>query len=300
MPYRILKGTVSIDGKSPDGDTLAFHVKDAEDWIWPKTQDGRFPRFNVKYQANIRFEAIDALELHYTVNNIYPMITVKQPLGLAKQARDRLLELCGFDLSRVTENDQFRITDPDDQHKEVTLAYNGIDPYGRIIGFVFTEEMPFHVDDAHPTVYLYPEHVAKSVNAQLLKEGLVYPTYYGDLYPSLRDAFTDITHQARQQSIGIWKDNAAEFVLPRKPALAEIENIVMMPKLFRRLTTHIAKNGAISNFRNALSESDDVTVDTRDVRLSNFSSFVRTEKLDGGNYKVWLSHDPEELVFLKG
>ncbi|MCI5140391.1 MAG: hypothetical protein D3909_01345 [Candidatus Electrothrix sp. ATG1] len=298
MPYRIVKGTVSIDGKSPDGDTLAFHINNHEEWIWPRTKDGRFPKFNSKYQTNIRFEGIDALELHFTIQNVYPEVTVKQPLELAKQARNRLLNLCGFDLNNIIENDEFNINDPDNQQKEVTLAYNGIDQFGRIIGFVFTKEMGFEVSDKKPTIQLYPEHITESVNAQLLKEGLVYPTYYGGLYPTLRETLTSIANEAKQQSIGIWKNNKTEFIFPRKPALSSIEELVMLPKLFRRLATHLAKNGAISNFRNALRDSNDLTVDTRDVRLTDFSSFVRTKKINGNEYKLWLSHNPEELVFV--
>ncbi len=73
-----------------------------------------------------------------------------------------------------------------------------------------------------------------------------------------------------------------------------------MPKLFRRLSEHLAKNGAISNFRNALREAKDLTVDLKEVRLTDFSSFVRTEKLGEDEYRLWLSHKPGELVFLGG
>lgn len=300
MPYRIVKGTVSIDGKSPDGDTLAFHIDNHNEWVWPKTKDGRFPEFNSKYQANIRFEAIDALELHFKIDNVYPEVIAKQPLDLAKKARNRLLDLCGFNLTNIIEEDDFSLKDPQNQQKSVTLAYNGIDPYGRIIGFVFTDDMGFQVSDKNPTVELLPEHIRKSVNATLLKEGLVYPTYYGGLYPSLRNYLTELTVKARQDQLGVWKDNLTEFVFHRKPALSDIESLVMMPKLFRRLVSHIAKNGAISNFRDALKEQNDLAVDVRDVRLSDFSSFVRTKKINDNECKLWLSHNPEELVFVKG
>ncbi|MCG8054917.1 MAG: hypothetical protein JAY94_04465 [Candidatus Thiodiazotropha endolucinida] len=300
MSYRIVKGTVSIDGKSPDGDTLSFHIDNHDEWIWPKTKNGRFPRFNSKYQTNIRFEAIDALELHFTIQNVYPEIIVKQPLGLAKKARDRLIELCGFDMTNVLEDDEFSLQDPDNQRMPVTLAYNGIDPFGRIIGFVFTDEMGFEVSERIPIIRLSPEEVSQSVNATLLREGLVYPTYYGSLYPELRNKLTDIAQEAKQEPKGLWVENQSEFVFDRKPNLSDLEGLVMLPKLFRRLSTHIAKNGAVSNFRKALYESNDKVVDVRDVRLTNFSSFVRSKKIDSNTYKLWLSHDPEELVFVGG
>ncbi|MEK7779704.1 MAG: hypothetical protein AAB293_06525 [Pseudomonadota bacterium] len=300
MSYRIVKGTVSVDGKSPDGDTIAFTIDTHHEWMWPETEDGRFPQFNSKYQANIRFEAIDALELHYSIQSVYPGETVKQPIDLAKQARDRLLDLCGFDRTVLVESNNFRITDPKQQKLPVTLAYNGIDPFGRIIGFVFTQDMGFEVSDKKPTVLLTPEHVSQSINAQLLREGHVYPTFYNALYPDLRKMLSDIAVEARSQSLGLWKHHQVEFQFDRKPGLEELETLVMMPKLFRRLSTHIAQNGAISNFREYLRNTNDMTVDTREVRLSDFSSFVRTKKLSSERYQLWLSHQPETLVFLKG
>jgi len=300
MPYRIVKGTVSIDGKSPDGDTIAFKIDNPEEWIWPRTQGGRFPKFNAKYQANIRFEAIDALELHFTIQNVYPQIKVSQPIELAKQARDRLLDIIGFDRTIITESANYRISDPQQQKLPVTLAYNGIDPFGRLIGFVFTEGVEFEVSDKQPTVLLMPDDVVKSVNAKLLGEGLVYPTYYGGLYPTLRNALSKLSTQARSQSLGVWESHKDAFIFERKPNIEEIESIVMLPKLFRRLATHLGRNGAISNFRNFLRQKNDLTVDTRDVRLSNYSSFVRTKKLDDGRYKLWMSHRPEDLIFVGG
>jgi len=300
MAYRIVKGTVSVDGKSPDGDTIAFTIDTRNEWMWPETEDGRFPQFNSKYQANIRFEAIDALELHYSIQSVHPGKTLRQPLDLAKQARNRLLDLCGFDRTALIESDDFKITDSKQQKIPVTLAYNGIDSYGRIIGFVFTQDMGFEVSDRNPTVQLTPEHVSQSLNAQLLREGRVYPTFYNALYPQLRAVFSDIVVKARSQSLGIWERHQDEFVFDRKPSLEEIEALVMMPKLFRRLSTHIAQNGAVSGFRDYLRDINDMTVDTREVRLSDFSSFVRTQKLADGKYKLWMSHRPEELVFVKG
>lgn len=300
MSYRIIKGTVVIDGKSPDGDTVSFSIGNQADWVWPKTQDGRFPRLNERYQTSIRFEAIDALELHYQISNVYPGLNVHQPLTHARRARDRLLELLEFDMNGVIEKEDLSLSDPAKQEKAAILAYNGIDPYGRIIGFVFHEDIGLEVDDKHPTIQLRPEHIDKSLNAILLSEGLVYPAFYGGLYPELRDRLKVIASEAMEQEIGIWGEHSCEFVFSRQPSISDIETKVMMPKLFRRLSEHLAKNGAISNFRNALREANDLTVDLKEVRLTDFSSFVRTEKLGEDEYRLWLSHKPGEMVFLGG
>jgi endonuclease YncB( thermonuclease family) len=299
MSYRIAKGFLTIDNKSPDGDTITFSMGEEHrgEWIWPYEQTGRFPKFNKQFQANIRFEAIDALELHYQITGVYPGVKVRQPLDLARQARDRMLGLCGFDLTRVTETANLTLKDPDQQKKPATIAYREIDPYGRLVAFVFAEEMDFQVDDSHPTVFLQPEQMERSVNAQLLREGLVYPTFYGSLYPELRKPLAKIAQQARGDKIGIWKRDVMTFTSSRKPDLSEIEEIVILPKIFRRLSVHIARNGALSNFKGYLAETSDVTVDTRLIRLTGLQSFVSVKDEGSGKYSMKLLRHPEELIF---
>jgi endonuclease YncB( thermonuclease family) len=299
MPYRIAQGFVTIENKSPDGDTISFELDEQNrgEWIWPNELTGRFPKFNKQYQTSIRFEAIDALELHYQIPDIYPGINAHQPLDLARQARDRMLKICGFDLSRVTEAKDLSLRDPDKQRKPATIAYMEIDPYGRVVAFVWVKDMGFKVDDSHPTVFLEPKQVEESVNAQLLREGLVYPTFYGTLYPELRDPCASIARKARTDKLGVWAKDAMSFQSSRKPQLSEVENLVILPKIFRRLSTHIARNGALSNFKESLAEANDVTVDSRQIRLTGLQSFVTVDGKPAGQYTMKLLRNPEELIF---
>jgi len=299
MSYRIAKGLLTIDNKSPDGDTISFFIDEEhrDEWIWPNEQSGRFPKFNKQFQANIRFEAIDALELHYQVTGVYPGVNIHQPLDLARQARDRMLTICGFDLAHVTETANLRLKDPDNQKRPATIAYREIDPYGRLVAFVFAEDMDFGVDDSHPTVFLSPKQMERSVNVQLLKEGLVYPTFYGSLYPELRLPLAKIAKQARGDKVGLWEKDVMTFTSLRKPDLSEVEDIVMLPKIFRRLSVHIARNGALSNFKSFLGETKDLTVDTRLVRLTGLKSFLSIKDDGAGQYTMKLLRNPEELVF---
>ncbi|HET6420733.1 MAG TPA: thermonuclease family protein [Geobacteraceae bacterium] len=295
MSYRIARGFLVIDNKSPDGDTIAFAMDEEHrgEWVWPYEETGRFPKFNRQFQANIRFEAIDALELHYEIPDVYPVVKTHQPLDLAREARDRMLRICGFDLTRVTENADLTLNDPDKQKKPATIAYREIDPYGRLVAFVFVEDMGFKVDGSHPTVFLEPEQMERSVNVQLLREGLAYPTFYGSLYPELRGPLVEIVRQARENRLGLWKRDIMEFTSSRKPGLPEVEDIVIMPKIFRRLSMHIACNGALSNFKEYLGEVNDLTVDTRQVRLTGFESFIAVDSDGPGQYTMKLLRYPE-------
>lgn len=304
MGYRILKGNLAIEGKSPDGDTVAFYLDEGQigDWVWTKKRGGgRFPRFNRKYQANVRFEAIDALELHFQVQNVWPTIKSHQNLELAIEARDKMLSLCGFDTSVLVENDSHRLSDPNNQLIPAVVAYKDIDPFGRLVGFIF------HVDDAPPLSteekperFLSADVILQSVNAKLLQEGLVFPTFYGGLYPELRNALTQTIKPARDEEKGVWENYRNEILLPRKPSISDVESPILLPKVYRRLVTHIASNGAMSNFASFLYGNGDTVVDTIDIRLSNLSAFVKSEATDASKteYRLYLTRKPEELVFL--
>ena len=47
-----------------------------------------------------------------------------------------------------------------------------------------------------------------SVNYQLLAEGLVYPTFYSQLYPDLRAELTAAAGTARDAKEGVWASDA--------------------------------------------------------------------------------------------
>lgn len=311
MKYRVLKGELVIDGRSPDGDTVGFRLDPERlgDWVWPGARMGRFPKLNRGGVANVRFEAIDALELHFTVQGVWPQVTSHQDLELARGARNEMLALCGFDVSRLQEDEGCTLHDPDEQAKAAVVAYREIDPYGRIVGFVFgPEDAPPLSTTQKPEVFLSPEVLLRSINAELLREGWVFPTYYGGLDHGARDALSSSFARARSNGIGVWGRHEDSVILPRKPTIEEIESLMLMPKIYRRLVTHIARNGAVSNFVASL--SDDVVVDTVHTRLCDLGAFVDVDgplpataeqrTPDRVPYRLRLTRGPEQLVFMPG
>ena len=305
MPYRVLKGELAVTGKSPDGDTVAFFIdkESIGDWVYPKPGGGRFPKFNKSFHANVRFEAIDALELHFTPKFVWPVINSHQPLELARAARNRMLSLCGFDLEQVEIDENEKLTDRADQRIPAVVAYNGIDPFGRLIGFVFhPDDAPPLSNDSKHEQYLEVEQVLKSINATLLAEGYAVPTFYSGLYPPIRNALAQLAIDARNATppLGVWKDYVSEIVLPRKPDICAIEEIVLMPKVYRRLAENIARNGAMSRLSEFLWDKGDDLIDIRDVRATGFGSFLKARKEGPDSdpvYRLTLSRKPEELIF---
>lgn len=306
MAYRILKGFLSIEGRSPDGDTVAFYLDKADraDWIWTRTDSGRFPKFNRNFQTNVRFEGIDALELHYTDQLAWPQVKSHQNKELALAARDRMLDLCGFDRSVLVESDTHRLSDPTKQLIPAVVAYNGVDPFGRLIGFVFNAaDAPELSSDDQAEHFLSENEVKRSVNGRLLAEGLVFPTFYGGLYTQLREAMIELTEAAiASPSSPVWKSYTPDFEMARGGDLEALKELIIMPKLYRRLFAHLVRNGAVSGFRNFLDSSDDTMVDTVNVRLGNFKDFVSVDDINGDRsvYRITLRRQPHELVMLPG
>lgn len=304
MAYRIVSGFLSVEGRSPDGDTVAFYLNEENlgDWVWTKTKTGRFPSFNKSFQTNVRFEGIDALELHYRDRLAWPAVDSHQKKSLALDARNRMLDLCGFDRSAFTESANHTLRDPSNQLIPATVAYNDVDPFGRLIGFVFNaDDSPELSNEDDPERFLSVDDVKRSVNAKLLKEGLVFPTFYGGLYTQLREAMTELTLSAMNDADSpIWQAYQPTFVMDRGGDLEALKELVIMPKLYRRLFTHLARNGAVSGFRSFLRESNDTMVDTQQVRLGYFGNFVSVKDVDGNRekYRVTLLRQPHELIML--
>ena len=132
----------------------------------------------------------------------------------------------------------------------------------------------------------------QSANFMLLTDGLAYPTYYWTLFAELRNHLTARVVQARAQRIGIHAVDVttAGFDVPDMGALTDRH--VIMPKLFRRASTHLAGTGSISGLKDMLAISNEPVLDLRTANFTHFDTFVEED----GN-RLRLTRLPEELVF---
>src|ERR1700759_218700 len=78
MPMLCLAGTFPITGTEPDGDSVRFRPADPAEWS--KVPGTHQVHTNATGAAQLRADAIDALETHYTPTGGH---TLHQPLGLA-------------------------------------------------------------------------------------------------------------------------------------------------------------------------------------------------------------------------
>lgn len=261
MAYTLIDGTFVIfyDGVAssgqpkPDGDTIKFIPRNPNTLGKLKRVPGTCIDLGADWKINVRFEAIDTLELHYAVDGG----DYRQELDLAERARNRMLELLGFghpqfirpdvDACPIEDSSAFAAIDPPVKQVAGYILSRDADTFGRVISFVFpgtpseTDGSEVHVDEARALT---------SVNATLLREGLAYPTLYTSMPPDLRPVFANIAREARNQNSGVW---ATATMTPTNPAtvndICNLQGLVIWPKLFRRLVKYFASGyGDLSEF----------------------------------------------------
>lgn len=241
MGYNLIKGYFHLFyqseyrfvGARPDGDSM---------WFKPNSPahltnlGGRNVDYNGGGFAQLRFEGIDALELHYKGSH--------QKIPECVSARDRLLQLAGFkDVtyapSRVSDIDTSVRTASPHPRKGYILSRN-VDPYGRPVAFVFVGDTT-EADGSE--IYLTARMMARSLNAKLVADGFAYPAYYTGLPFDLRDRLTSITKKARRRGRGIWQVDVS-LSGTRIADASDLERVAQWPKLFRRLVAYYQDGNA--------------------------------------------------------
>ncbi|MFJ3791342.1 thermonuclease family protein [Kitasatospora sp. NPDC090091] len=236
MSYTLLRGTFVIrypdlprQGPEPDGDTIKFKPDSPALVEGLPRPSGTPPQINGR-GISVRLEAIDALETHFNETH--------QELAGANAGRDRLLELLGFTNVVFFDDQPNKVQSADQDSIRGHVLSNGIDANGRLIGFVYKGE-PTEPDGT--PVFLDDARVDLSANAVQLTEGNAYPAFYATLPATLRTHLADVSRSARAAKVGLWPRSKADpNGKATVPDLAALQQLVMWPKLFRRLVPFLA------------------------------------------------------------
>ncbi|MDH3598892.1 MAG: lamin tail domain-containing protein [Candidatus Tectomicrobia bacterium] len=225
MAYTLITGTFYVLGLQPDGDTIRF-APDRPELVDSLEPPGQEPAWrNDRTRVNIRFEAIDALETHFSGTH------QNQPFGEA--ATQQMLSRVGF--TSVTFSGASVSAAEPNTVRGFILA-QGLDSFGRVIAFVYSGE-PDEADGN--TVFIDNARLAASVNSQVLNDGLVYPAFYSSLPVNLKDQLAAQTRVARQAGAGLWPHAQGQIGSPVAiPDLPTLETLILWPKLFRRLVRY--------------------------------------------------------------
>jgi hypothetical protein len=279
MAFHLIKGTFHVAGYSPDGDSVRFQADDRDNWA---LLDGPPAGLNARGHSQLRIEAIDTLETHYSGHH--------QPLQLANEATHFLLDALGIKNVKFNKAGTKVISAQDGTHGYILSRKT--EKYRRPVSFVFAGDA--EEDDGAP-VFLHPDRLEESMNYKSALAGLAYPTYYNGLFSDLRKKMTlAVTHARKSHGKGIWPMDKTNNGFTVSSLASITDEVVILPKLFRRIINFMGDGGSIDGFKDFLAANPDPVMELKTGHFTNLDTFVEIK----GN-KVKLSVEPEDLVFIE-
>jgi endonuclease YncB( thermonuclease family) len=281
MPMLCLAGAYHVTATEPDGDSVRFRPDDPA--LWDQVP-GPVKR-NASGAAQLRLDAIDALETHYTPQGGHRL---HQPLTLAHAAAAELLEWIGF--TGVTRTGE-TVTSVDADDRPGFILTRGADLYGRCVALAGRGDAP-----GTGALFVDAALLRTTVNHQLIAAGLAYPTYYTKLYADLRNELTSQVAAARTARAGVFANDLTQSGVTVESLATLTDDAVILPKLFRRLADYLHLNGddpSLAGFEAFLAQQDDaVWVLSTGEKKANLGALV-----DVSGQTVRLTRPPEDLVF---
>lgn len=284
MAFMLIHGKYVVVGFSPDGDSVRFIPNNASLLLalrGPKP-DG----FKQGDSIQLRLEAIDALETHYTQGQVQ-----HQPLSVAEAARDFLLMHLGIRNVQWS-TDGRRVVSADDGVPGYILSRK-FEQNRRPVAFVYAG-VPNEPDGAD--VFLDGPRLQQSVNFRSLEKGLAYPTYYEGVFASLRQVLNTAVMTARNAPgvNTVWSIDRTNSGVQVPPLLNVSDHFAVLPKLFRRLSVYFKNAADLSGFRQFLEQEPDPCIFLPEADPTSLHRFV---EVTGDT--VQLTVHPEELMFLE-
>ena len=247
----------------------------------------------------VRFQGIDAPELHYKLFNydtfnftpaqkhafaIYNKPEYRQPFG--ETATVKLTELLAQNGTPVV---------PCTVTTAVNKPHEVVDVYGRLIG------------DLH--VVIQGNEI--NLNRWMVEEGWAYPTFYASMSEQEIEALLAAAEKGKQQPNRLWQKNLQTYIGALNDKLIfrgkdivfdPLTDLgkVLMPKLFRRLVewTLLRDSGVLTNsFHNFLIGKKDECFMTKDFLAEGPSAAPLHYLSDFVTPFGKIKSEPQELVF---
>ncbi len=292
MPFTVICGTFHLVGKgsngrdsgfSPDGDSIQF--KPADSGLLDRLErNGSSYRLTSIGSTQLRFEGIDALELHYGGSH--------QPRPLADEGRDALTGALDLNPVPYVLPGGVRVRPPCERDKTPGFILSrALEAHGRPVAFAFKGEPP-KPDGSE--VFLRAGLLRRSLNCKALAGGHAYPLYYDTLFAELRTTLTAAASSARDAGKGIWSQDVSTKGL-KIGIQADLERDgVVFPKLFRRLTEYLKDHpNDPAGFSDWLDDKREQVLDTTTDNFTHLDDVIETKR-----GKVRMLRRPEELVFV--
>jgi endonuclease YncB( thermonuclease family) len=291
MPFTLIQGTFHLVGKShsgnptgfePDGDSMQFAPNDRS--LLDRLQVLQAPaRLTSIGSTQLRFEGIDALELHFE--------GAHQPRPLADESRDFLTEELGMNPVPYEPPDDLKVKPPVEHDGTAGFILSrALEIHGRPVSFVFAGDPP-QPDGSEVTLGV--DLLKESLNFKSLRAGESYPLFYDTLFVDLRTALTEAAAAAREAGLGLWAEDRSQTGVPVTDAAGLEENGFTFPKLFRRLIEFSKAPAGEPDFLTWLATKREQVLDLTTHNFTHFDNVVQMTN-DG----VALARRPEELVFI--
>lgn len=264
--FRVIRGAFVIIGKEPDGDSVRF-IPDNQQFVRELKNSSRV-KFSSDGSVQLRFEAIDAPELHFGKE--------AQPLGA--ESRDALLKLMGFSNIQYT-NAGLQVLASSPARVRGAILSTAAEANGRPISYVLLDRDAANLKDGS-SIGVDENILRRTLNDRMLENGLAYLTVYNTTPESHRAFLRGVSATARQAKKGVWAvDKTSDFTLDNQDSVG-VRGQLILPKLFRRATSYFqdrAKgkfNGSLTSWVTSSSlrgqsQNDAVSVGGSSKRLSD-------------------------------
>jgi endonuclease YncB( thermonuclease family) len=283
--YKVIKGTLTLVGREPDGDSIAFIPNNVRHF------DDIYRGFLLKVSSKdsavqLRLEGIDSPELHYG--------SAFQPFGV--DARNYFLELLGF---KPTYKNKNSIDNPNTSvESSVPATYpahictNALEPHGRPISYLFKENKD--IKDGI-VMALDSSMLNESLNFQMLLSGNAYLLGYTSMPAEHFQLFKEAANSARKSNIGVWKnDTTSDFIISDRNSVNGLHAQLIYPKLFRRCIDFFRSDDV--DFKEWLRKTDK---ENDMVRISKNVVVTLSSLVQQVNDHIYFQADTNDIIFVE-
>jgi endonuclease YncB( thermonuclease family) len=282
--YRVIFGEFVIVGKQPDGDSVRFRADNPS--LWTTLKNASRLKESKDGTVQLRFEGIDAPELHYG--------GTLQPLG--RESRDRLLEWMGF---RNVRYNNLTVSGSSPERVRGAILSAMVERNGRPVAYVLGQAEATGLKDGSD-IGVDDTRLRLTLNALSLEKGMSYFTVYNSMPAAQIKTFQTLAAKARTAKLGIWaRDQTGGFTLENAGSINETGQLIL-PKLFRRATDYLGakrKNKTNASFKQWLINSRDTPNSQDGLLLENGIKKRLSDLIEASGPRVRFTADTLELVF---
>ena len=181
---RTIQGHFVIVGKEPDGDSVRF-VADNPALYRALRNQHRIKPNQTDGSVQLRFEAVDAPELHYGPD--------AQPLGA--ESRDALLGWMGFTNVQFDQTNGTLVTASDPDRIRGAILSKAAEANGRPVAYVLVGDITEGLQDG---AWLHVDEtlLRETLNYRLLETGMAYYTVYTSTASAHREVLRSVAGEA--------------------------------------------------------------------------------------------------------